>query len=74
MNRVGDDISAAYEQGYADGYKDKWREIILCNSCKFGDHGKIFDEECVWCRLDHNPKPITHFCGFAKKPEPVSEV
>ncbi len=35
MNDIGNDINAAYEDGFKDGYKAKDDEVIRCKDCRY---------------------------------------
>ena len=42
--------------------------VVRCVDCKFGEKGKIFDSDCIWCGPDHNQaKPMRFYCASGER-------
>ena len=42
-------------------------EVVRCEDCRLGEKGKIFDSDCIWCRKDHQAKPMRFYCASGEK-------
>ncbi len=48
--------------------------VVRCEDCKFGEKGRIFDSDCIWCGVDHNQaKSMRFYCASGERREDDGE-
>lgn len=46
-------------------------KLVQCKDCRFGEKGRIFDSECVWCGTGthQEAKPMRFYCASGERRE-----